>query len=128
MSETEAERLQRALVRIRRLMALLAALGAAAALLCKGVAWGAGFLAGALAAMINFRWLEQVAGGLDPGRGARRLRWAVLFGLRYVLLGAAGYVIVKVFGFSGLAILAGLLVAAAAVLAELIYELVYAGT
>jgi len=35
---------------------------------------------------------------------------------------------VKVFGLSGLAILAGLLVAAAAVLAELVYELFHAGT
>jgi len=52
----------------------------------------------------------------------------VLFGLRYLLLGAAGYAIVKIFGFSGLAILLGLLVAAAAALAEMIYELVHAGT
>lgn len=128
MSETEDARLERALTRIRRLMAMFAALGAVAMLAGKGLAWGAGFLAGALAAMLNFRWLEQVAGGLDPARGARRLRWAALFGLRYVLLGAGGYVIVKVFGFSGLAILAGLLVAAAAVLVELIYELLHAGT
>lgn len=128
MSGNDAARMERALARIRRLMALLAALGAVAMLAAKGAAWGAGFLAGALAAMLNFRWLEQVAGGLDPARGPRRLRWAMLFGLRYVLLGAVGYVIVKVFGFSGLAILAGLLVAAAAVLVELIYELVHAGT
>ncbi len=128
MSDAEALRVERALGRIRRLMVWLAVLGTAALGLWKGPAWAAGFLAGALAAMLNFRWLERVAAGLDPARGTRRLRWAVLFGLRYVLLGAGGYAIVKVFGFSGLAILTGLLAAAAAVLAELIYELLHAGT
>ncbi len=128
MRNAEAASVGRALGRIRRLMAVLALAGAAAAWWWEGPAWGAGFLAGALAARLNFRWLEQVAAGLDPARGARRLRWAVLFGLRYLLLGAAGYAIVKIFGFSGLAILLGLLVAAAAALAEMIYELVHAGT
>jgi len=128
MSEVEAIRVERALTRIRRLMMALALAGTAGALWLEGPAWGAGFLAGALGAMANFRWLEQLAAGLDPRRAARRLRWAALFGLRYVLLGAGAYVIVKVFGFSGPAILAGLLVAAAAVLAELLYELFHAGT
>jgi hypothetical protein len=128
MSEVEAVRVERALTRIRRLMLALALAGTAGALWMEGPAWGAGFLAGALGAMANFRWLEQLAAGLDPRRASRRLRWAALFGLRYVLLGAAAYVIVIVFGLSGLAILAGLLVAAAAVLAELVYELFHAGT
>lgn len=128
MNEAEAARIERALARIRRLMAVLAAAGTALLLGWKGPAWAAGFLAGALAAMLNFQWLEQLASGLDPARQGRRLRWAVLFGLRYVLLGAACYVIVKLFGFHGLAILAGLLAAAAAVLAELVYELLHAGT
>ncbi len=128
MSEAEALRVEQALVRIRRLMAGLALAGTAVTLAIKGPAWGGGFLAGALAAIANFRWLEQIAGGLASGRGARRVRWAVLFGMRYVVLGAAAYVIVKLFGISGLAILAGLLVAAAAVLAEMLYELLHAGT
>lgn len=128
MSEVEALRVEQALGRIRRLMAALAVAGTAVAWAAKGSDWGAGFLAGALAAIANFRWLEQIAGGLGPGRGRRRMRWAVLFGLRYVLLGAAAYVIVRLFGISGLAILAGLLIAAAAVLAEMLYELLHAGT
>ncbi len=128
MSDAETAGAERALARIRRLMLGLGILGTAVLGLWKGPAWAAGFLAGALAAMLNFRWLERLAAGLDPARGARRMRWAVLFGLRYLLLGAGGYAIVKVFGLSGLAILVGLLAAAAAVLAELIYELVHAGT
>ncbi len=128
MSEAEALRAEQALARIRRLMAAMAIAGTAMAFAAKGLAWGAGFLAGALAAIANFRWLEQITGGLGPGRGGRRLRWAVLFGLRYFLLGGAAYVIVKLFGISGLAILTGLLTAAAAVLAEMLYELLHAGT
>lgn len=128
MSEAETLRVERALGRIRRLMAALAAAGTVVAWAAKGPAWGLGFLAGALAAMANFRWVEQIAGGLADGRGGRRMRWAVLFGMRYLLLGAAAYVIVRLFGISGLAILAGLLVAAAAVLAEMLYELLHAGT
>ncbi|MCS7315431.1 MAG: ATP synthase subunit I [Bryobacterales bacterium] len=128
MSEADAARIEQALGRIRRLMAALAIAGTAVAFLVGGLRWGAGFLAGALAAMVNFRWIEQIAAGLGPGRGGRRMRWAVLFGMRYVLLGGVAYAIVKLFGISGLAILAGLLVAAAAVLAEMLYELLHAGT
>ena len=51
---------------------------------------------------------------------------AIVFGMRYFLFGLVGYVIVKVFGISLLAVLAGLFVAAAAVVLEIIYELIYA--
>lgn len=128
MQDVEAARVAAARRRIRRLMVLLGLGGASVLALTKGVGWAAGFLAGACGSVLNYGWLEQVAAGLGPGRAGRRMRWAVLFGLRYVLLGLAGYGIVKVFGFSALAVLAGLLVAAAAVLAEMIYELAHAGT
>ena len=84
------------------------------------------FLAGALASLANFRWLHQLAASL--GEGGRRLRRRVLIFLllRYLLVGAAGYVIVKFFGLSLVAALAGLFVAVAAVIFEIIYELVYA--
>jgi hypothetical protein len=52
----------------------------------------------------------------------------VVLATRYLLLGLAGYVIVKVFGLGLVALLLGLFVPAAAVLAEILYELVYAGT
>ncbi|MEK7407458.1 MAG: ATP synthase subunit I [Acidobacteriota bacterium] len=128
MSKAEVVRVERAFRRIRAGAVAAAALGTVAVWWLEGWPWGLGFLAGAVASVFNFRWLEQLAAGLGPGAARRRLRFAILFGLRYLLLGAGGYVIVKVFGLSGLAIVAGLLVSVAAVLAEMIYELIHAGT
>jgi hypothetical protein len=116
----------RAIGRMRVSMLWLSAGGALAVLLVYGWRSGLGFLAGALASLANFRWLHQLSSSL--GEGGHRLRRRVLWFLilRYVLLGAAGYVIVKVFGLSLRAALAGLFVAVAAVVVEIIYELLYA--
>mgnify|MGYP000515985766 CR=1 FL=1 len=116
----------RAVARIRAAILWLGAGGAVAAFLLFGWRHGLAFLAGALASLANFRWLHQLAGSL--GAGGRRLRRRVLWFLvlRYLLVGAAGYVIVKVFGLSLPAALAGLFVAVAAVVVEIIYELLYA--
>lgn len=128
MIEAEALRVDRALRRIRRLMWLLGAVGGMACAYWKGWSWAAGYLAGSIAAILNFGWLDQVAVGLAHRGAQRRLRWAVLFGARYLLIGAAAYVIVNMFGFSALAILVGLLVAAIAVTMEMLYELVHGRT
>jgi hypothetical protein len=53
---------------------------------------------------------------------------AVVFGLRYLILAAGAYAIVKYSELSLAAALAGLFVAVAAVLVEILFELVYAGT
>ena len=50
--------------------------------------------------------------------------WFLL--LRYLLLAVAGYVIVRVFRLNLAAALAGLFVAVAAVIIEIVYELIYA--
>jgi hypothetical protein len=47
---------------------------------------------------------------------------------RYVLFAAIGYVIVKILGISLMPILAGLFVAAAAIIVEILYEITYART
>ncbi|MCC7176679.1 MAG: ATP synthase subunit I [Bryobacterales bacterium] len=116
----------RALGRIRLAILWLGLCGAAAALLLYSWRHGLGFLAGALASLANFRWLHQLAASL--GEGGRRLRRRVMWFLvlRYLLLGAAGYVIVRIFGLNLAAALAGLFVAVAAVIIEIIYELIYA--
>jgi len=116
----------RAVGRIRAATLWLGAAGTAAAFVAYGWRHGLGFLAGALASLANFRWLHQLAGSLGAGgqRLRRRVMWFLV--LRYALAGAAGYVIVKFFGLSLPAALAGLFVAVAAVLAEIIYELLYA--
>ena len=62
---------------------------------------------------------------LGPDAKPPRKRVYVLFLLRYGLLGLGGYVIVKVFGMNGIAMLAGLFVPVAAVICEILYELTY---
>ena len=66
-----------------------------------------------------------MVGGLGPGGKAPRKRVYVFFLLRFGLLAAGGYVIVKVFGLNGIAALAGLFVPVAAVILEIVYELVH---
>jgi hypothetical protein len=116
----------RALGRIRLAMMWLSLGGTAAALVLYSWRHGLGFLAGALASLANFRWLHQLAASLGEGghRLRRRVMWFLV--LRYLLLGAAGYVIVRVFGLDLAAALTGLFVAVAAVIIEIVYELIYA--
>jgi len=117
---------ERAYVRLSRFMVAFSVLGTLAAWYRFGLAAGAGFLVGAAVSMVNFRWLKQLAEAIGSKGPPRKLWRAVVFGGRYLLFGLACYVIVKVFGINVLAILAGLLVAAAAVLSEIIFELIYA--
>lgn len=116
---------ERALARIYRAMWWLAALGAAVVLAWRGWPWCLGFLAGAGIAMISFRWIHKVADSLGPG-GKPRKATAVFLGLRYLLFGTLGYVIVNFFGVAITSILLGLLVPVAAILAEIAYEIIYA--
>src|SRR5262249_24046705 len=91
---------------------------------------GSGFLLGALISYLNFHWLKrtvyalgEVASGKPP-----RARMAVFLGLRYLLLGLAAYGILKLSEISLTALLAGLFVPAAAVILEILIELIYART
>ena len=67
--------------------------------------------------------LGQAAIGKPP-----KTRVAVFLGLRYLLLAAAGYVILNYSKLSVAAGLIGLFVPAAAVILEILFELIYAGT
>ncbi len=118
-----------ALGRMARAMVVLGIGGAGVAWLIGGWTWGGGFLVGALASYLNFRWLKQIVEALG-GEGNRRprARVAVLAGLRYVLLAAGAYVILNFSTLSLRAALAGLFVSAAAVIFEILFELLYAGT
>jgi hypothetical protein len=116
----------RALWRIRTAMLWLSAAGAAVALPLYSWRHSLGFLAGALASLANFRWLHQLTASLGPSGQRARKRVLLFLLLRYFLLGLGGYVIVRIFGLSLAAALIGLFVAAAAVIAEIIYELIYA--
>jgi hypothetical protein len=120
----------RALGRIARFMLALAAIGTAAVWFHGGWRWSSGFLIGALVSYLSFRGFERVANSLGPNAAAKppRARVAILMGVRYLLLAAGGYAIVRFSTLSLKAALLGLFLSAAAVMLEILYELIYART
>jgi len=128
MDDSSEERFQqRALRRIYTFLGVLAAAGGAAFWIWKDWAWAGSFCLGAGATAVNFRWFHQLAYSIGPGERPRK-RLAVFLCVRYLLFAAAAYVIVKYFGVKVTALLVGLLVAGAAVMLEILYELIYART
>ncbi len=76
----------------------------------------------AIASIYNLRRLTALAGRLGrPGSAGS----AVLAGLRFLVLGLLCFVIIKYFGVSAVAVFSGLLISVAAVLIEIIYELIF---
>ena len=117
----------RALGRISKVMFAIGAGGAIVAAAWRGWNWGAGFAVGAAASWLNFRWLKQIVDALSGKRPTRK-RVTVLAGLRYLLLGGGAYVILHFSRISLHAALAGLFVAAGAVIVEIVIQLVYSRT
>ncbi len=114
----------RALHRIDRSALVLAALFVAGVAVRRGWRDAAGCAIGAVLSFINLKlWKRLVNSTGSPGRSPAS---AVLLGLRYLLLGGVIFVIIKYFEVSLLAVLAGLFVTAAAVIVEIVYELIFA--
>ena len=111
-----------ALARIGKLMWAMAMAGAIGLTVWRGWTWGVGWLIGAGLSALNFRWMKQMADGL--GRESAKPRKAVFLGMRYLLLGGVLYVILKFTAISVPAALAGLFLLVAAVLLEILFELV----
>lgn len=110
--------------RITRFSGILAFAGTVLSAAQWGWRGAAGFAFGALASWLNFRWIKRLVDSLGEAPKTRRAAaFAVLLGLRYLLLGAAGYVMLKFFGVNLLATLAGLLSVVAAVIFEALYQL-----
>src|SRR5438105_9630680 len=120
----EERRLASALDRMAKAMFAMAAGGAIALLVWRGWQWSAGWLLGSAASTLNYRWLRRVIFSIHAGEAKDRK--AVLLGLRYVLLGGGAYVILKYTAISLPAALAGLFIPAAAVIVEILIQLVYA--
>ena len=119
----------RAMGRMARAMLLLGIGGGAVGWVLGGWRWGAGFLLGAAASGLNFRWLKQLVEALGETASPRtrpKARVAVFLGLRYGLLGLVTYVILITSALSVPAVLSGLFVSVAAVIVEILFELVYA--
>jgi ATP synthase I chain len=117
--------------RIEYLTIGIGAAGALGALAIWGIRAGAGVAIGALLSWLNFRWMKQGITTLARLSTAQsdaekthipKSAYAKFLG-RYVLLIVVAYVILRGFRSMGLALLAGLFAAVAAVLAELIFQL-----
>jgi ATP synthase I chain len=122
----------------RRIEYFTLAIGAAAAV-CAAIFWrpsaGAGIAVGTLLSWFNFRWIRHGVGVLTrlstAQEGAEkprvpRLTYMKMIG-RYALLIAAAYVILRRFGTMREGFLCGLFAAVAAVIVELVGQLIRAG-
>jgi|SRR5579862_1486025 len=120
----------RALARIVRCILALAAVGLVGVWFYGGWRWSAGFFVGALISCLSFRGFRRLVNSLGPATEAKppRVRVAILMGVRYLLLAAGAYAIVRVSTLSLTAALLGLFVSTAAVILEILYELIYART
>jgi hypothetical protein len=114
----------RAVRRIPRFMAGIAAVGTVAAFAGYGWKAGGGFLAGAMISGLNFWWLKGLVDKLGGERP--RGRGVIVLAGRYLLLGLCGYVIFRFIPLSLPAVAAGVFVLTAAVFTEVVVEIAYA--
>ena len=108
--------------RIKRYALILAVTGTVATAILQGVKEGSGFAIGATLAFLSIESWSRLAASLNPELAGDKKPSAAGSGMflafRYLLIGAAIYVTIKVLGVSPLAMLLSLFVAFAAVLVE----------
>jgi hypothetical protein len=110
--------------RVRWIILALGLAGAIGLTAAKGFRFGAAFLIGAAISFASFWGWQRVVDALGPNQGSRSNRFFVL---RLIALGALACVIIKYLRLDVAAATIGLLVSGAAVILELIYEMIYAG-
>jgi hypothetical protein len=115
---------ERAFSRIKYLTIAVGLAGTAAMFFARGRGAAAGFLAGAGISYVNFELLCGLSHIMGASASKGRA-WGVLIALRYAIVGVAVYVIVRILGITPVAVLAGLLAAFAAVILEILYELIF---
>src|SRR5258708_825196 len=122
MPQSDQAFYERAIRRIKRIILVLGLTGALALAISKDLRFVGGFLIGAVASYLSFwRW-ERVVEVIVAGK-TRQPPWR--FVLRFVVLLAAGYVIIRITGFNLTAAAMALLLPGAAVTVEMIYELIH---
>ena len=123
MPESEPQFYDRAIRRIRWFILVLGLSGAVFLASFQGPRIGFGFLVGAAVSFVSFwRW-QQIVEAFGPDRKRRSYRFFVL---RILVFTALAYVIIRFLGLNIAAAVSGLLVSGAAVILELVYELIYA--
>lgn len=123
MAENEQAFYERGLHRITWIILALGIAGAAVLIAVRGFRFGFGFLVGAGFSYLSFwRW-QRVLSAIGPGFKPQS---SVRLMLRILLLVALAYVIIRFLELNIAAAALGLFVSAAAVIIEIIYELIYA--
>ena len=121
MPRSDQEFYERAIRRIKRIILVLGLTGALALCIWKDLRFGCGFLIGAAASYLSFwRW-ERVVEAIVTGK-TRQPAWR--FVLRFIVLLAAGYVIIRITSLNLTAAAMALLLPGAAVTVEMIYDLI----
>jgi hypothetical protein len=111
---------------IRRVQWIILALGLAGGValsVSRGIRSGVAFLVGAAISFTSFWGWQRVVDSLGPSP-SKRGRW--FFVLRLIALVCLAWVIIKYLQLNVAAAAIGLLVSGAAVVLELIYEMIYA--
>lgn len=127
----EPDLFTQAIARLPRWILLLAVVGTAGAGFYGGAPVGGGFLLGAVAAFFNFRLIERSVNRLsrlasaEPERAAKARGTGVFIQFAGLLTGSV--VILNYSGFSMAAAFFGFLVCPAAVVLEILYELIKYG-
>ena len=119
----DSEFYDRVVRRISRIILMLAVIGAISMALWKGIASGFAFLIGSGISYASYWGWRIVADALVPNS---KKRSPTFFVLRLLALVAVAWVIIKFLGLNVAAAALGLLVSGAAVVLEIIYELIYA--
>ena len=110
--------------RLYLLTGLVGAIGFVWYFLMQGPAPAAGFLLGAVGSFGNLWLFDWLSRAIAPGTASRKPWQAGVFVTRYLLLFAAGYVIVNALDVNPLPVILGLFASTAAVLTSSILELV----
>jgi hypothetical protein len=123
MPPTDAAFYAQALRRIGWMILAFGTIGAGVLTSLKGFRVGLAFLIGSVFSYASFWGWQHVVIALAPGAKKQR-SWRFMF--RIVVLGALACVIIKFLGLNVAAAVTGLLVSGAAVILEIVYELIYA--
>ena len=125
MTPSEGDIYVRIIHRITLAILILGAAGTATFVVTRGWRFALGFFLGACMSYLSFwRWQTVV----ESLGGAVRRRSMAAMVIRFAVLAAAAYGIVKYLDVTPVAVFLGLLISAAAVIVSILFELIYART
>jgi hypothetical protein len=123
--------LDRAIARVPKWIGILGLMGTGLAGILGGMPYALSFMAGVAAAWLNFWLIERFVNRLGEkaleGDRTPAARQSLRMFIRFLFIGLGAFVILRLTGINIVAALAGLLVCPAAVVLEIVYELIIYG-